>query len=139
MKHGQAPHRWAHPLLALLVALPLLLGLGGAALVWRLSQGPLELGILASLIEAQLNRPDATGRLRIGRVAVAWGGLRGEAPLRLRLQDVTLRGERGEMLAQLPDPAVPGMPNEPSVWLLSAKPPSVVISSQYVLTDWYGQ
>ena len=80
MKLGQVPHRWAHPLLALLVALPLLLVLAGAALVWRLSQGPMELAVLARLIETQANRAEATDQLRIARAAVAWGGLRsGEA------------------------------------------------------------
>lgn len=106
MKLGQVPHRWAHPLLALLVALPLLVGLAGAALIWRLSQGPMESDFLARLIESQANRADAPGRLRIARAAVAWNGLRGEAPISLQLAGVTVVDGGGARLAALPDAAV---------------------------------
>jgi hypothetical protein len=96
-------HAWLRHLLAVLVALPLLLGLAGAVVVWRLSQGPLELGFLARLIEAQANRGDAPGQLRIGSAAVGWAGFRGEAPLDIRLSGVTLRDGDGSFLGALPD------------------------------------
>ncbi|MBY0337603.1 MAG: DUF3971 domain-containing protein [Acetobacteraceae bacterium] len=106
MTAGQA-RAWLHRAAALLIALPLLLGLLAGAAAWRLAQGPVELPFLAGLIEDAANPPGAPSRVEIGRAAVAWEGWRGgAAPVDIRLTAVRVRDAAGAVRAELPDAAV---------------------------------
>ncbi|MDB5415842.1 MAG: hypothetical protein JWR10_4177 [Rubritepida sp.] len=113
MSQGQAPWRWALPrlccvaVLAVLVGLPMLGGLGLGALAWRLSHGPIESSLIARQIEAAVNRPGRAMRIEISRAAVAWEGWHGDAaPLDIRLSGVVLRDAAGNSRGSLPDAAV---------------------------------
>jgi hypothetical protein len=90
------------------LALALAVGLGLGALAWRLSQGPLELPILARQIEAAANTPEAPARLSVGHAAIAWQGWREGylTPVEVRLSGVTIRDAGGQTRAGLPDAAL---------------------------------
>jgi len=97
-------HRAAHYLFGLLILL-LLLCIGAA---WRLAQGPVEVPQLARIMEAEANVPGGAARLAIGRVTIAWEGLRGDGltPLELRLSGMRVLGEDGAVRVEMPDSAV---------------------------------
>ncbi len=100
MKLGQALH-W---LLALCIALPFLAGGALGVLAWRLSERPMESGLLARQIERAANADGGPLRLSIGRAFLAWNGFRGEgAPLEIRVSDASLRDPQGSLVALLPD------------------------------------
>lgn len=103
MKLGQALHR----LLALCIALPFLAGGALGVLAWRLSERPMESGLLARQIERAANADAGPLRLAIGQAFLAWNGFRGEgAPLEIRIFGATLRDPQGGMVALLPDAEV---------------------------------
>ena len=79
-----------HWLAALLITLAVLAGVGLAAIVWRLSQGPVDLPWLTSRLEEAANAGGGPTRLAVGTVGLAWEGFRGgvDSPLDLRLTDV---------------------------------------------------
>jgi len=91
----------------LLLAIPLLGGLGLGALIVRLSQGPIEWSVIARQIERATNRADRAMHVRIEHAAIAWEGWRGRgAPLDIRLTGVTLRDAAGRAQVTLPEAAV---------------------------------
>jgi hypothetical protein len=96
-------HLAAQALVGLLLAVLLLL----AALGWRLSQGPIEIPILARAIEAEA-AGHGGGRLEVGRATLAWDGFRsaGFSPLQLRLSGMRLLDADGTLRAVLPEAGV---------------------------------
>lgn len=92
----------------LLLALMLALGLGLAALSWRLSEGPLHLPMLAPVLEGMAPRLGLEETLEVGDVAIAWGGFReaGRSPLELRVGGVRLLDMAGAVRQELPDISV---------------------------------
>jgi hypothetical protein len=99
-----AVHRLAHWALAgATLAL-----LATAVLGWRLTQGPIDIPLLARAIENAANAQGGETRLEVGRVALGWEGLQGAGmtPLELRLSGVRLLGADGAMRAELPDAGV---------------------------------
>ncbi|MES2710201.1 MAG: DUF3971 domain-containing protein, partial [Pseudomonadota bacterium] len=103
-RHG----RWIRRALGALFTLTLLIGAAVAALAWRLAEGPLELPMLASRIEASMNRADAPQRLEVGQATIAWAGWRhGHAsPFQIVLRDIRARSPDGTMRVELPESAV---------------------------------
>lgn len=100
MKLGQALHR----LLALCLALPLLAGAALGILAWRLSESPMESGLLARQMERAANANGGPLRLSIGQAFLAWNGFRGEgAPLEIRVARARLDDPQGRLVALLPD------------------------------------
>jgi hypothetical protein len=100
VKLGQALHR----LLALCIALPFVAGAALGVLAWRLSESPMESGLLARQMERAANAEGGPLRLSIGRAFLAWNGFRGEgAPLEIRVSGALLRNEEGGLVALLPD------------------------------------
>ena len=99
---------WLRRSLGAVITLTLLLGAGVAALAWRLAEGPLELPILASRIEASINRSDSPQRLEVGQATIAWAGWRqGHAsPFQIVLRDIRARAPDGTMRVELPETAV---------------------------------
>ena len=97
-----------HRLLTVVLGLAVLLGVGAGALAWRLSRGPIELPWLTRRIEAAANDGNGPTQLHIGRAALAWEGFhRGiDAPLDIRLTDVTVADPGKPPLAAIPSAAV---------------------------------
>ncbi|PWC30827.1 YhdP family protein [Teichococcus aestuarii] len=91
-----------------LLALLLVSGLGLAALSWRLSQGPLHLPVLASVLEDMAPRLGLEEALEVEDVAIAWSGFRqaDRSPLELRISGVRLRDAAGAVRQELPDATV---------------------------------
>ncbi|NKC31764.1 DUF3971 domain-containing protein [Falsiroseomonas selenitidurans] len=112
--------REAHRALRLLFGLALLLLLLAGAAAWRLSQGPIELEVLARAIEDQVNQPPDQGglhpappgaparRLEVGTAAIGWQGWQEGrlTPVALRLSGVRLKAPDGTVAMDLPDAAV---------------------------------
>ncbi|MBR0657316.1 hypothetical protein GXW79_19735, partial [Roseomonas arctica] len=100
--------RWLRRVLGALFSLTVVLGAAFAGLAWRLSQGPLELPMLASRIEAAMNKPDAPQRVEVGQATIAWAGWRdGHAsPFQIVLRDIRARSPDGAMRVELPETAV---------------------------------
>ena len=67
--------RLRHVLLALL-AFVAVLAVAALALLWRLTEGPVDAGLIAPRIEAALSRPERGYRVRLGSVQVEWAGWR---------------------------------------------------------------
>lgn len=92
-------------LLRRIVVLTLALGVLGmvaaAALAWRLSQGPMEIGWVARQIEAARNGPDALTRIAIGQATIGWAGFVDGAGqgLDLQIRDMRLTDSRGDDVA----------------------------------------
>jgi hypothetical protein len=97
-------HRVAHVLLMLAIGAMLAIVAAG----WRLAQGPIEVTFLARAFEQTINRPDADWVTEVGRVTIAWDGMRGDGmtPLEMRVSDVRLLGRDGAMRAELPEAGV---------------------------------
>ncbi|MBS0562316.1 MAG: hypothetical protein JSR21_19895, partial [Proteobacteria bacterium] len=104
---GQAA-RWFARLLHATASLALLAvvlaAVGLSVLGWRLSKGPLEMPWLAARIERQVNAEDASGKLAIGTVALAWEGFSQgvDRPLDLRVTDVSFIDTDGVKLIAVP-------------------------------------
>jgi hypothetical protein len=94
---------WVRALLVLTVALVVLGLAAGAALAWRLSQGPLDIDVAARRIEAAFNLPDAPTRLSIGHAAISWNGYADGAGqgLQLLLQAVHITGPADRPIADV--------------------------------------
>lgn len=77
------------------------------ALVWRLSEGPIEVAWLARQIEAQVNADDGARRILIGTAHLAWEGLGAvDRPLDIRLTDVRVSDPAGGARAVVPYAAI---------------------------------
>ena len=93
-----------HWLGTLAITLAVLLGVGLAAMAWRLSQAPVDLQWLAGRIEDAANANGGPTRLAIGSVALAWEGFRlgVDHPLDLRVTNVTVSDEAGGRRMTIP-------------------------------------
>lgn len=69
-----------------------------AAAVWRMSQGPVNLALLAPRVEAALSRPEAGYRAEIEAVEVAWAGW--SRLLRFKVSDARLATLEGRLLVE---------------------------------------
>ncbi|MYE00774.1 MAG: hypothetical protein F4Y03_05760, partial [Alphaproteobacteria bacterium] len=69
-----------------------------AAGVWRLSQGPVNLALLAPHVEAALSRPEAGYRVELGTVDAVWAGW--ERLLRFRVSEARLTTLDGKLLVE---------------------------------------
>ena len=69
-----------------------------AVAVWRLSQGPVNLSLLAPHVEAALSRPEAGYRVELETVDVVWTGW--ERLLRFRVSEAQLETLQGKPLIQ---------------------------------------
>ena len=89
-----------HRVCTLAITLAVLGSVGGAAIAWRLSQGPVDLGWFTRRLEAAANADGGPTRLMIGSAALAWEGFtKGvDRPLDLRLTDVTMTGQGGRRI-----------------------------------------
>lgn len=74
----------------------MLLGLYGA---WRLSQGPVSLGVLKPYLEEKLAGLGLPHRVTFSDLVLAWGGT--ERPLDLVISDAELRGEDERVVARI--------------------------------------
>ena len=77
----------------ILAALAVFVSALAAVAIWRLSQGPVNLALLAPRVEAALSRPEAGYRVEMEAVEVAWAGW--NRLLRFKVSDarlVTLEG-----------------------------------------------
>ena len=79
-----------HWLVTLAITLVVLGSVGLAAIAWRLSQGPVDLGWLTRRLEDAANANGGPTRLAIGSAALAWEGFRmgADRPLELLLTNV---------------------------------------------------
>jgi hypothetical protein len=93
-----------HRACTLVITLAVLLGVGIAAMSWRLSQGPVDLPWLASRLEEAANANGGPTRLAIGSVALNWEGFRlgVDSPLDLRLTNVTVIDQSGRRRMDIP-------------------------------------
>ena len=83
-------------ILAVGVVSTILLGLFGA---WRLSQGPVSLGVLKPYLEERLAGLGLPHRVAFSDLILAWGGT--ERPLDLVISDAELRGEDERVVARI--------------------------------------
>jgi hypothetical protein len=75
-----------------------------AAFYWRLSQGPVELGFLTTTVQSRIGRLLPGVRAEISGVVLERDAESGEP--RIRLRDIKLRDENGNMIAAAPRAAV---------------------------------
>jgi hypothetical protein len=75
-----------------------------AAFYWRLSQGPVELGFLTTTVQSRIGRLLPGVRAEISGVVLERDAESGEP--RIRLRDIKLRDEYGNMIAAAPRAAV---------------------------------
>src|SRR5262245_45940389 len=75
-----------------------------AAFYWRLSQGPVELGFLTTTVQSRISRLLPGVRAEISGVVLERDAESGEP--RIRLRDIKLRDENGNMIAAAPRAAV---------------------------------
>jgi len=94
-------------LVGLSIGLSLAVAVAFGALVWRLSQGPIEVAWLAREIEAQVNATSPGRQIEIGTATLAWEGLGAtDRPLDIRLSDVRFRDTVSATLVTVPHAAV---------------------------------
>lgn len=98
----------SHKVLSVLFGFGLLCVVLLAALAWRLSQGPVDLGFSTGWIEASVNTEGAPTRINIGGIALAWEGFnRGlDRPVDLRLRDIAVVDNTGHKRMEIPRAAV---------------------------------
>lgn len=65
---------------------------GGGILVWRLNEGPIEVGFARKYIESELSDPASDLALQVGSVHLAWSAI--ESRPMITLQDVRLMNTR---------------------------------------------
>lgn len=97
-----------HGLVTLLITLAVLASVGLAAIVWRLSQGPVDLPWLTSRLEEAVNANGGPTRLSIGSAALAWEGFRQglDSPLDLRLTNLRIMDPAGHRRMAIPQAQV---------------------------------
>jgi hypothetical protein len=93
-----------HWLATLAITLAVLGSVGVAAIAWRLSQGPIDLGWLTGRLEDAVNADGGPTRLTIGSAALAWEGFRMgvDRPLDLRVTDVRVIDPAGGRRMNIP-------------------------------------
>jgi hypothetical protein len=95
--------QFAHAAVSIVLAVVIVITVSTGALVWRLSQGPINLAWLAPRLDAMLNA-NSQERLHIGSVALAWEGWRGgvDRPVDLQLRGITAADVHGTVFAKIP-------------------------------------
>ena len=93
-----------HWLVTLAITLVELGRVGLAAIAWRLSQGPVDLGWLTRRLEDAANANGGPTRLTIGSAALAWEGFRmgADRPLELLLTNVRVVDPAGVRRMNIP-------------------------------------
>jgi hypothetical protein len=104
----RAGGRLCGALLRAAMALLLLLGLGLAALSWRLAQGPLHLPVLNQAVAGLIARAGLERNLEITDIVLAWNGFHGgpSSPLAVRVSGLKVKDEAGNLRQELPDISV---------------------------------
>ena len=97
-----------HWLVTLAITLVVLGSVGLAAIAWRLSQGPVDLGWLTRRLEDAANANGGPTRLTIGSAALAWEGFRmgADRPLELLLTNVRVVDPAGVRRMNIPQAEV---------------------------------
>lgn len=89
-----------HPIIICLMVIVLsfyaLAGVGGAALAWRLNQGPLNANAALPWVEKMLGAGERV-KFKIGSLNLSWGGR--SNPIVLKMTDISLIGPMGEFLS----------------------------------------
>jgi hypothetical protein len=108
LRHFHLGFRFTHKIVARLFGVLLLTVALLTLLVWRLAQGPMDVGFLAGRLEAAINADGAPTRVRIGGMALAWEGFdKGlDSPLDLALRDIAVVDEGGRVLLTVPRASV---------------------------------
>ena len=108
LRHFHLGFRFTHKIVARVFGALLLTVALLTLLVWRLAQGPMDVGFLAGRLEAAINADGAPTRVRIGGMALAWEGFaKGlDSPLDLALRDIAVVDEGGRVLLTAPRAAV---------------------------------
>lgn len=80
------------------------LTIAAGALIWRLSEGPIELKGLIPRLDALIDAEAAPMRVQVGSLALAWEGWRGgvDRPVDLRLGGLVLADASGTEFARIP-------------------------------------
>ncbi len=73
-------------------------------MVWRLSQGPVDLDFLTGRLEAALNTEGAPTQIKIGGIVLAWEGFNQglDRPIDLRLRDIAVMDDTGRKRLEVP-------------------------------------
>jgi hypothetical protein len=93
-----------HWLATIALGTAVVLAMAFSAVVWRLSQGPVDLAWFTHRLEAAANANDGPTRLSIGATALAWEGFRMgvDRPVDLRLTDIRLADPSGVPRVEIP-------------------------------------
>ena len=96
--------RALHAVLSIALGVMVVVTIAAGALIWRLSEGPIDLAWLTPRLDALLNADAGPARVHIGSVALAWEGWRKgvDRPVDLRLDALAARDANGAPLAQIP-------------------------------------
>lgn len=90
----------AHVVAACVVGLSAL----GLFLVWRLTEGPVDLDVLRSYVSRSFDTPEGPVRLDAQHVRVEWAGW--EQPLRLTLLGIEAKDTKGIVVGSVPEVAI---------------------------------
>ncbi|RKK03178.1 DUF3971 domain-containing protein [Pseudoroseomonas wenyumeiae] len=95
-------------LLRAAMALLLVVGLGLAALSWRLAEGPMHVPFLTRAVEQMIARGGLQRNVEVSDIVLAWDGFRGgvASPLAVRVSGLRVRDETGALRQELPDLSV---------------------------------
>jgi hypothetical protein len=90
------------------MALLLVVGLGLAALSWRLAEGPMHVPMLTRAVETMISRAGLQQNVQVSDIVLAWGGFRGgvASPLAVRVAGLRVMDEAGALRQELPDISV---------------------------------
>jgi hypothetical protein len=96
--------RVLHAVLSIALGMAVIVTIGAGALIWRLSQGPIDLAWLTPRLDALLNADAGPARVHVRSVALAWEGWRKgvDRPVDLRLGGLVATDVNGAPLAQIP-------------------------------------
>lgn len=98
----------SHKLLSVLFGIALIGLVALTLLAWRLAQGPLALDFMTARIEAALNADNATTRVKIGGIDLAWEGFNHglDRPVDLHLRGIAVVDAAGRKLLEVPRAAM---------------------------------
>ncbi len=97
---GRIVRSIAHVFAACVIGLSAL----GLLLVWRLTEGPIDLDFLRSYVSRSFDTPEGPVRLDAKHVRVAWSGW--EQPLRLSLVGIEARDAKNTLVGLVPEVAI---------------------------------
>jgi hypothetical protein len=76
----------------------------GLLLVWRLTEGPVDLDFLRGYVSRSFDTPEGPVRLDAKHVRIEWSGW--EQPLRLTLVDIEAKDTKGVVVGSVPEVAI---------------------------------